>query len=48
MDTVASTSFDRETDHFHDPFVALLVVEGHDLAVSIDAQGQLSEVIGTY
>ena len=45
VDAVSPTTLDREADHLLDALVALVVVEGHDLAVAVDAQGELREVV---
>ncbi len=39
VDPVSPAALDREPDHLLHPVVALVVVEGDDLAVAIDAQG---------
>ena len=47
MNLVTAATFNGEPDHHLHALVTFVVVEGHDLAVAVDAQGELREVVGT-
>ena len=43
---IAPATLDGQADHLLHALVALVVVEGDDLAVAIDAEGELGQVVG--
>ena len=46
VDPVAPAALHCQANHFLDTLVAFVVVERHDLAVTIDAESELGEVVG--
>ena len=45
MDAVSAAALDGEADHLLDALVPLVIVEGDDRAVAIDAEGELGEIV---
>ena len=45
MALVALRALDGQADHLLDALVALVEIEGDDLGIAIDAQGELRQVV---